>query len=108
VTRVVGPALAGASVLRLGCVRNPNVDLKRVNEVIHVCKTDVRTVRAAFGPPNWVGMMNGVVTNQYADPVMIVAYQNDIVVDVVVNPPPGLVSIGNRCRHAVRCQDAAR
>ncbi len=89
------PILAMATLMA-GCPRP--ITVKNVNEVIHVCHTDVKTVRDAFGMPLSVGMMNGVVTNLYSG--MIVAYKNDIVVDVVVNPP-GIVELQNRCaRHA--------
>lgn len=93
----IGCALV-LGVLVAGCTRE--VTVKNVNEVIHVCKTNVKTVRDEFGSPQKVGMMNDLVTNDYNNEAsghrMIVVYKNDIVVNVVVNPT-GLVQLGNRC-----------
>ena len=91
------PILVAVGAFLSGCYREVNV--KNVNDVIHVCKTDVKTVRDAFGAPSSIGMLNGVVTNTYKtmNGGMIVAYDHDVVVDVVVNPA-GLVEMKNRCK----------
>lgn len=80
------------------------ITVASVNQVIHVCKTRVQTVRKEFGRPDKIGEMGGMVTNEYdhggtmgESPVaMMVAYVNDVVVDVAVNPA-GLVEMQNRC-----------
>ncbi len=79
-----------------GCHRQ--VTVKNVDEVIHVCKTNVKTVRDEFGPPDRIGEMNGLVTNEYVamSGRMIVGFVHDVVVNVVVNPA-GMVKLQNRC-----------
>jgi hypothetical protein len=90
-------ALAAATVS--GCAGRP-IDVKNANEVIRLCQTNVRQIRAEFGEPSNIGMLGGMVTNEwtsFSGNKMIVAFVNDIAVDIAVYDK-GIVELKNRCR----------
>jgi hypothetical protein len=95
-TLVLAGVLACAAA---GCGRP--ITVQDVNQVVHVCQTDVKTIRNEFGEPSVIGMMGDLVTNTWkgmsGETKMVVAFANDIAVDVVVNPA-GLVELKNRCK----------
>jgi hypothetical protein len=87
-------ALAG-----LGCGRA--VTVENANSVIKVCQTPVQVIRKEFGPPDSIGMVAGMVTNEWrgfsSGQRMIVAFVNDIAVDVAIVPGNTVVEVKNSC-----------
>jgi hypothetical protein len=93
--RVLLGLLLGINVT--SCYRD--ITVVDVKKTIELCKTNARTVRDEFGPPDSIGMLEDLVTNTYRRHrgSMVVVFVNDIVVDVVVNPA-GIVEFRNRCK----------
>jgi hypothetical protein len=90
--------LAGLLALTgVGCGRA--VSVENANSVIQVCRTHVRDIRKEFGNPDQIGMVAGLVTNEWMsrDRRMIVAFVNDIAVDVAVVSSGTTIELKNRC-----------
>jgi hypothetical protein len=100
---VVLAALAASTAIdcNVGTIRPPTVE--NANAVIQICRTPVQVVRKEFGEPDEIGMVGGMVTNEWragwrgGNRRMIVAFSYDIAVDVAVVPVNTVVELKNRC-----------